>query len=359
LIVKQVFLFAAMDDLGGALEYLVGIDDLIANLDAAEAADVPGAYYAQPTTPPDPQLPPSQVGRKPDEKISDDEVSEEESDSDAFQARQTDIWWQCWLKRYLEIKEEGGKGCDKGSHKDAFLACGSKATAVAIHKRSLIQCGSKAKAAATVRIMPSSSEKASPPQLPQPPWRNKQQKIDTPRRPPFPPAFPPPAFGPNPPGFAPPAYLIGPIPSGFPPGMQAPPPPPGYVEPPPPSGYYASMRKPCLVPPPPPPAAVLPSQSTGDDYWFKPSSKNKAMPKTRPPGGTRKNWEKQYRIVKEKSNIERMAFLERWPRPTCKREDDHFSEMFRTQMKPSASAEIYRCDRGVKRDYEAKHGSID
>jgi hypothetical protein len=349
-----------MADLGGALEYLGGLQDLVANLNAKDegSADVPGAYFDQPTTPPEPKLPPSQVGRKPDEKssLSDDGVSEEDSEYDEVQARLEDDWWEGWLKRLKEFKEGGGKGSDKGSHKGSVFQCGSKAKAVANHKRSLSQCGSKAKAAAKVHIMPSSSEKASPPQPPQPPWRNKQQKIDAPRRP-FPPAFPPPAFGPNPPGFAPPAYLIGPIPSGFPPGMQAPPPPPGYVEPPPPSGYYASIRKPCLVPPPPPPA-VLPSQ-TGDAHWFRPTSKNKAMPKTRPPGGTRKNWEKQYRIIKEKSEPERLAFLERWPRPSCRNEDEIFSEIFRNEMTPSASAEIYKWCRGVKREYEAKHGSID
>ena len=99
-----------MADLGGALEYLVGLQDLVANFNAEDegSADVPGAYFDQPTTPPEPKLPPSQVGRKPDEKISDDEVSEEDSDSDAFQARQDDIWWQGWLKRYIEFKEGGG-----------------------------------------------------------------------------------------------------------------------------------------------------------------------------------------------------------------------------------------------------------
>jgi hypothetical protein len=335
-----------MDDLGGALEYLCGLQDLVANLDAKDegSADVPGAYYDQPTTPPG----------KPDAKssLSDDGVSEEESDSDEFQARHDPIWWQGWLKRYTDFKEGGGKGCDKGSDKGSFLPCGSKAKAVANHKRSLSQCGAKAKATAAVHMYPS-SERASPPQ---PPWRNKQQKIDAPRSP-FPPAFPPPAFGPNPPGFAPPAYLIGPIPAGFPPGIVPPPPPPGYVEPVPPSSYYASRRKPSLVPPPPPPA-VLPSQ-TGDAHWFRPTSKNSAMPKTRPPGGTRRNWEKQYRIVKEKTEQERLAFVERWPRPDCRNEDDIFDELFRNAMTPSASSSVYKWCRGVKQEYEAKHGSVD
>jgi hypothetical protein len=305
-----------MTDLGGALDYLGRLQELVANFNDEGSADVPGAYSDQPATPPEPELPPSQVPGEPDEEPSlpDDGVSEEDSEYDEVQVRLEDDWWAGWLKRFHEFKKGGGKGSDKGSHKG-----------------SVSQCGSTAKAVAKVQIMPSSSEKASPPNWP---WRQKQQKIGEPPRPPFPPPFPPPSFGP--------------IPAGFPPGMQAPTPPPGYVEPPPPSGHYASRRKPCLVPPPPPPA-VLPSQ-TGDattsSLWFRPTSKNKAMPKTRPPGGARKNWEKQYRIVKEKSEQERLAFVERWPRPNCRNEDEIFSELFRRSldfgMTPNASSSMYK-----------------
>jgi hypothetical protein len=239
-----------MADLGGALEYLVGLQDLVANFEAEDegSADVPGAFFEQPATPPEPELPPSQVPGEPDEpSLPDDGVSTEDSD-DEVQARLEDDWWKGWLKRFHEFKKGGGKV--KGSHKGSDKGS---------HKGSVSQCGSKAKAAAKVQIMPSSSEKSLEASRP---WRNKQQKIGEPSPPPFPP-----------PDFAGGAYVVGaphggrPVPQGFPPGMQAPPPPPGYVEPLP----YASTRQACLVPPPPPPA-VLPSQ-----HVVRPSSKSKVM----------------------------------------------------------------------------------
>jgi hypothetical protein len=321
-----------MADLGGALEYLGGLQDLVANFKAEDegSADVPGAFFEQPATPPEPELSPSQVPGEPDEpSLPDDGVSTEDSD-DEVQARLEDDWWKGWLKRYHELKKGGGKGSDKGSHKG-----------------SVSQCGSKAKAAAKVQIMPSSSEKSLEASRPWP-WRNKQQKIGEPSpRPPFPPPFPPPA------------YLIGPVPPGFPPGMQAPPPPPGYVEPPPPSGYYASTRQPCLVPPPPPPA-VLPSQkgdATTSSLWFRPTSKSKAM-QNRPPGGARKNWEKQHRIVKAKSEQERLAFVERWPRPNCRNEDEIFWELFRASMPSDSASSMYKRCSLMLQEYSRLHGSV-
>jgi hypothetical protein len=247
--------FPPMAELGGALEYLVGLQDLVANLqgeaedEGVEAStDVPGAYLEQPATPPfdnvseAPEPSPSEIPGEPDELSLEDygiitEDSDGEDDGDK------------WMLRFMK-----GAGKGKGADRDST-------------------CESKAKAATKVPIVPSSSEKSL--EAPRP-WRNKQQKIGEPSPPPFPP-----------PDFAGGAYVVGaphggrPVPQGFPPGMQAPPPPPGYVEPLP----YASTRQACLVPPPPPPA-VLPSQ-----HVVRPSSKSKVM-QNRPPGGSRRNWEK-------------------------------------------------------------------
>jgi hypothetical protein len=127
----------------------------------------------------------------------------------------------------------------------------------------------------------------------------------------------------------------------------------------------------CVRKPPPPPAAVLPSQ-TGDattsSLWFRPTSKK--MPKTRPPGGARKNWEEQYRIVKEKSEQERLAFVERWPRPNCRNEDEIFSELFRASMTSNASSSMYKWCGLMLQEYKGEgmggylgysrlHGSVD
>jgi hypothetical protein len=346
-----------MTDLDGALEYLVGLQELVANFNDEGSADVPGAYSDQPATPPEPELPPSQVPGEPDEEPlfpDDSDYFEEDSDYDEVQARPEDDWWISWPKRFYMFKKGGGKGSDKGSHKG-----------------SVSQCGSTSKAVAKVQIMPASSEKASIFSF----WRQKQQKIGEPSpRPPSPPLFPPPAFGPIPPGFAPLAYLTGPSSPGFPPGMQAPTPPPGprlfQGRPHRTSEERRAMdieaeglkqkllaSSMCVRKPPPPPAAVLPSQ-TGDattsSLWFRPTSKNKAMPKTMP-GGARKNWEKQYRIVKEKSAQECLAFLERWPRPNCRNEDEIFSELFQRSMimsMPNANSSLYKGLGSVLQEYK-------
>jgi hypothetical protein len=344
-----------MTDLGGALEYLVGLQERVANFNDEGSADVPGAYSDQPATPPEPELPPSQVPGEPDEEPlfpDDSDYFEEDSDYDEVQARPEDEWWISNPTRFYMFKKGGGKGSDKGSHKG-----------------SVSQCGSTSKAVAKVQIMPASSEKASIFSF----WRQKQQKIGEPSpRPPSPPLFPPPAFGPIPPGFAPLAYLTVSISPGFPPGMQAPTPPPGprlfQGRPHRTSEERRAMdieaeglkqkllaSSMCVRKPPPPPAAVLPSQ-TGDattsSLWFRPTSKK--MPKTRPPGGARKNWEEQYRIVKEKSEQECLAFVERWPRPNCRNEDEIFSELFQRSMimsMPNANSSLYKGLGSVLQEY--------
>jgi hypothetical protein len=353
-----------MADLSGAVEYLGWLQDVVENFNAERCAVEYGSE--QPVTPPEPDLPSSQVPNEPDEEPllpDDSDYFEEDSTDDEVQARPEDEWWISNPTRFYMFKKGGGKGSDKGSHKGAT------------------------KAVATVQILPASSEKASP--LWPWPWFQKQQEIgEPPPRPPFPPPFPQTAFGPIPPGFAP---SLAPLIS-YPPGMQAPTPPPGEVEPPPPSSNGGSKRKRCLVPPPPPrphrtseerramdieaeglkqkllassmcvrkppppPAAVLPSQ-TGDattsSLWFRPTSKK--MPKTRPPGGARKNWEEQYRIVKEKSEQECLAFVERWPRPNCRNEDEIFSELFQRSMimsMPNANSSLYKGLGSVLQEYK-------
>jgi hypothetical protein len=324
-----------MADLGGAVEYLGWLQDVVANFNAEGSADLPASE--QPVTPPEPELPPSQVPGEPDEEPllpDDSDYFEEDSDDDEVQARPEDEWWISNPTRFYMFKKGGGKGSDKGSHKGAT------------------------KAVATVQILPASSEKASP--LWPWPWFQKQQEIgEPPPRPPFPPPFPQTAFGPIPPGFAP---SLAPLIS-FPPGMQAPTPPPGEVEPPPPSSNGGSKRKRCLVPPPPDERnqrrdlkAVLPSQ-TGDattsSLWFRPTSKK--MPKAMPPGGARTNWEKQYRIAKDKSEQACLAFAERWPRPNSRHEDDIFSELFQRSMimsLPLGNSNLYKGLASVLQEYK-------
>ena len=74
-----------------------------------------------------------------------------------------------------------------------------------------------------------------------------------------------------------------------------------------------------------------------------------------PPGGARTNWEKQYRIVKEKSEQECLAFVERWPRPNCRHEDEIFSELFQRSMimsLPLGNSNLYKGLASVLQEYK-------
>ena len=108
--------------------------------------------------------------------------------------------------------------------------------------------------------------------------------------------------------------------------------------------------------PPPPPPAVLPSQqgdATTSSLWFRPMSKK--MPKAMPPGGARTNWEKQYRIAKDKSEQACLAFAEQWPQPNSRHENDIFSELFQraTIMSlPLGNSNLYKGLASVLQEYK-------
>ena len=74
-----------------------------------------------------------------------------------------------------------------------------------------------------------------------------------------------------------------------------------------------------------------------------------------PPGGARTNWEKQYRIAKDKSEQACLAFAEQWPQPNSRHEDDIFSELFQRSMimsLPLGNSNLYKGLASVLQEYK-------
>jgi len=278
-----------MGELDGALEALAGLQNLAASLqgeDDGDFASVAGA--AQVKSPPRSEQSesvasepsPGAVEGEPDEPSTENDEEDTEEDGEIDERQ-----------KVLEQMKGASKGRGRGG--------------------GIITCP-KPKAAACASRLPRSA-------IDEAPW--KKPRVAKP-------SSCEPASSSSERSFAGGAYVVGanadlrPVPPGFPPPMRehVPPPPPGYVEPLP----YASTAPQVRIPPPPPPA-VRPGQQV-----VRPSSKRQADNK--PPGGSRRNWELQYRIAMKNGEEARLAFVRRWPRPSNRDEDVIFWEKFRAAM---------------------------